>query len=183
MFSVTGKITTKADVFSYGVVLMELLMGLTALDESRAEETRYLASWFTQIRSDKQKLREAVDSSLDTSDEETFASICTVAELAGHCTAREPYQRPDMSHAVTVLVPLVEKWKPAKDESEEYMGIDLHLPLLQMVKGWQDADVSGTTTRTDMSGTCSIVSLADSKGSIPSRPAGFAESFTSADGR
>ncbi|KAJ3687830.1 hypothetical protein LUZ61_016994 [Rhynchospora tenuis] len=182
-YAVTGKITTKADVFSYGVVLMELLTGMTALDESRVEETRYLASWFTQIRSDKEKLREAIDPSLDTSDEETFASICTVTELAGHCAAREPYQRPDMSHAVTVLVPLVEKWKPAKDESEEYMGIDLHLPLLQMVKGWQDADVSGTTASTDMSGTCSIVSLADSKGSIPSRPAGFAESFTSADGR
>ncbi|KAJ4772453.1 Receptor-like protein kinase-like protein [Rhynchospora pubera] len=182
-YAVTGKITTKADVFSYGVVLMELLTGMTALDESRVEETRYLASWFTQIRTDKQKLKDSIDPSLDTSDEETFASICTVAELAGHCAAREPYQRPDMSHAVTVLVPLVEKWKPAKDESEEYMGIDLHLPLLQMVKGWQDADVSGTTASTDMSGTCSIVSLADSKGSIPSRPAGFAESFTSADGR
>ncbi|GJY07436.1 retrotransposon protein, putative, ty1-copia subclass [Tanacetum coccineum] len=37
---------------------------------------------------------------LDTDDEETLESICKVAELVGRCTAWEPYQRPDMGHAV-----------------------------------------------------------------------------------
>ncbi|KAJ3681534.1 hypothetical protein LUZ60_016023 [Juncus effusus] len=182
-YAVTGKITTKADVFSYGVVLMELLTGLTALDETRPEETRYLASWFSQIRTDKQKLKEAIDPALDTSDDEVFESICVVAELAGHCGARDPYQRPDMSHAVMVLVPMVEKWRPAKDEQEEYMGIDLHQPLLQMVKNWQEADTTGTSTSTTGTSFSIISNLGDSKGSIPARPAGFADSFTSADGR
>ena len=40
------------------------------------------------------------------------------AELAGHCTAREPSRRPDMGHSVNVLSPLVEKWKPFEDETE-----------------------------------------------------------------
>ncbi|KAL5215471.1 hypothetical protein ABZP36_006872 [Zizania latifolia] len=174
-YAVTGKITTKADVFSFGVVLMELITGMTAIDESRLdEETRYLASWFCQIRKDEKKLRAAIDPTLDLTDE-TFESISVIAELAGHCTSREPTQRPDMGHAVNVLVPMVEKWKPVNDETEDYMGIDLHQPLLQMVKGWQDAEASITDG--------SILSLEDSKGSIPARPAGFAESFTSADGR
>lgn len=173
--AVTGKITTKADVFSFGVVLMELITGMTAIDESRLEEeTRYLASWFCQIRKDEDRLRAAIDPTLDQSDE-TFESISVIAELAGHCTSREPTQRPDMGHAVNVLVPMVEKWKPVNDETEDYMGIDLHQPLLQMVKGWQDAEASMTDG--------SILSLEDSKGSIPARPAGFTESFTSADGR
>ncbi|XP_020089438.1 receptor protein kinase TMK1-like [Ananas comosus] len=175
-YAVTGKITTKADVFSYGVVLMELITGLMALDESRAEETRYLASWFYNIKNSKEKLRAAIDLSLDVTDE-TFESIRIIAELAGHCTAREPHQRPDMGHAVNVLAPLVEKWKPIKDEQEEYLGIDFRQPLLQMVKGWQ----AGDSTTSDVS-TVGL-SLDDSKGSIPARPAGFAESFTSADGR
>ncbi|XP_062184961.1 receptor protein kinase TMK1-like [Phragmites australis] len=174
-YAVTGKISTKSDVFSFGVVLMELITGMTAIDDSHVdEEIRHLATWFCQIRKDQEKLRAAIDPALDLTDE-TLESISVIAELAVHCTAREPSQRPDMGHAVNVLVPMAEKWKPAKDEAEDYLGIDLHLPLLQMVKSWQDAEGSIADG--------SILSLEDSKGSIPARPAGFAESFTSADGR
>ncbi|MBA0713298.1 hypothetical protein Golax_012339 [Gossypium laxum] len=170
--SVTGKITTKADVFSFGVVLMELLTGLTALDEDRPEETQYLAAWFWHIKPDKEKLRAAIDPSLDVKDE-TFESVSIIAELAGHCTAREPSQRPDMGHAVNVLAPLVEKWKPLDDDNDDYCAIDYSLPLNQMVKDWQEAEGKDF----------SYLDLEDSKGSIPARPTGFAESFNSADGR
>ncbi|GAV57313.1 Pkinase domain-containing protein/LRR_1 domain-containing protein/LRRNT_2 domain-containing protein/LRR_6 domain-containing protein [Cephalotus follicularis] len=171
-YAVTGKITTKADVFSYGVVLMELLTGLMALDEDRPEESQYLAAWFWHIKSDKEKLRAAIDPTLDTKDE-AFESISIIAELAGHCTGREPSQRPDMGHAVNVLAPLVERWKPSDGDTEDYCGIDYSLPLTQMVKGWQEAEGKDL----------SYVDLEDSKGSIPAMPTGFAESFTSADGR
>lgn len=172
-YAVTGKVTTKVDVFSFGVVLMELITGLKALDEDRPEESRYLASWFCQMKNDKDKLKSIIDPSLVVTDE-TFESIGVIAELAGHCAAREPHQRPDMGHAVNVLAPLVDKWKPVNDDQEEYLGIDLCQPLLQMVKGWQAADGASDI---------SSLSLDYSKGSIPARPAGFADSFTSADGR
>eukprot|EP00268_Persea_americana_P024046 TRINITY_DN23530_c0_g2_i1.p1 TRINITY_DN23530_c0_g2~~TRINITY_DN23530_c0_g2_i1.p1 ORF type:complete len:951 (-),score=191.45 TRINITY_DN23530_c0_g2_i1:349-3201(-) len=171
-YAVTGKITTKADVFSYGVVLMELVTGLAALDEGRPEESRYLAEWFWHIKSSKEKLRAAIDPAIDVT-EETLESISIISELAGHCTAREPSQRPDMGHAVNVLSPMVEKWKPTYDDQEEYLGIDCSQPLHQMVKVWQAADGADN----------SMTGLDDSKGSIPARPTGFAESFTSADGR
>ncbi|TXG58140.1 hypothetical protein EZV62_015969 [Acer yangbiense] len=171
-YAVTGKITTKADVFSFGVVLMELLTGWMALDESRPEESQYLPAWFWQVKSDKEKLRAAIDPALDVKDE-TFESIATIAELAGHCTAREPGQRPDMGHAVNVLAPLVEKWKPLDDDPEEYCGIDYSLPLNQMVKDWQESEGKDT----------SYMDLDDSKSSIPAMPKGFAESFGSDAGR
>ncbi|KAL3532167.1 hypothetical protein ACH5RR_005688 [Cinchona calisaya] len=171
-YAVTGKITTKADVFSYGVVLMELLTGLVALDEDRPEESQYLAAWFWNIKANEEKLMAAIDPALNIK-EENFESISMIAELAGHCTAREPNQRPDMGHVVNVLVSLVEQWKPLDDDTEEYCGIDYSLPLNQMVKGWQESEGKDS----------SYLDLEDSKGSIPSRPAGFAESFTSADGR
>ncbi|OWM69038.1 receptor protein kinase TMK1-like [Punica granatum] len=172
-YAVMGKITTKVDVFSYGVVLMELLTGLTALDESRPEESRYLAEWFWRIKSSKEKLTKALDGAVEAN-EETLESISIVADLASLCTAREPNHRPDMGHVVNALTPLVEKWKPTNDESDSPFGIDFGLPLPQMLKVWQETEKneSGSTTTLD-----------DSSGSIPARPTGFAESFTSADGR
>ncbi|XP_061349321.1 receptor protein kinase TMK1 [Gastrolobium bilobum] len=168
-----GKITTKVDVFSYGVVLMELLTGLMALDESRSEESRYLAEWFWRIKLSKEKLMAAIDPVLEAT-EETFESITIVAELAGHCTAREANHRPDMSHAVNVLSALVEKWRPVDDELDYYSGIDYTQPLPQMLKIWKEAESKEFSY---------TASLEDSKGSIAARPIGFANSFTSADAR
>ncbi|WJX73783.1 hypothetical protein P8452_57523 [Trifolium repens] len=174
-YAVMGKITTKVDVFSYGVVLMELLTGLTALDESRSEEIRYLAEWFWRIKSNKEKLMSAIDPALEPN-EETYESITIVAELAGHCTAREAYHRPDMSHAVNVLGALVEKWRPVDDELDCYSAIDGTRPLPQLLKIWKDAESKEFSYS-------STASLEDSKGSIALRPAGFADSFTSNDAR
>ncbi|KAM1342593.1 hypothetical protein ACFX15_006609 [Malus domestica] len=171
-YALMGKITTKADAFSFGVVLMELLTGLMALDENWPEESRYLAEWFWKIKSSKEKLVAAIDPTLEVK-EETFESISIIAELAGHCTAREPSHRPEMGHAVNVLSLLVEKWKPVEDESDCLSGIDYNHPLPQMLKVWKESESQGVRYN----------SLEDSKGSIPARPNGFAESFTSADGR
>lgn len=174
-YAVTGKVSTKVDVFSFGVVLMELLTGLVALDEARSEESRYLAEWFWRIKSSKETLMAAIDPVLDIK-EEAFDSINIIADLAGYCTARDPNHRPDMGHAVSVLTPLVDKWKPFYDETEDYSGIDFNLPLRDMLKGWQkEADQSKDNS-------C-CTSLDDSRGSIPARPTGFADSFTSADAR
>ena len=172
--SVTGKLTTKADVFSFGVVLMELLTGLMAIDEERPEPSKYLVAWFWHIKSTKEKLMATIDPILDVKDE-TFESISIIAELARHCTAKEPSQRPNMCHAVKILAPLVEKWKPLDNDIEECCSIDYSLPLNQMVKGWQEEEEGKDSSYLDI--------LQDSKGTIPAKPPGFAESFTSADGR
>ncbi|KAJ0702742.1 putative protein kinase RLK-Pelle-LRR-IX family [Helianthus annuus] len=168
-----GKLTTKVDVFSYGVILMELLTGLMVLDNDRPEEKRYLVEWFSSIRADKEKVMAAVDFSLNAN-EEIFETISVVAELAGHCTAREPSQRPDMGHAVNVLAPLVEKWKPMESEAEvSYGGVDHSLPLTQMVKRWQEAEAEA-----EGKDYVSYMDLDDGKSIIP---AGSANSFTSVD--
>ncbi|KMZ66312.1 putative Receptor protein kinase [Zostera marina] len=134
-FSVTGKITTKADVFSFGVVLMELVTGLAALDDNRSKETRHLATWFPTMITSEENLKTAIDPDLTNMLETTFPSIYTVAELAGNCTERDPHQRPDMDRVVNILSPLVAKWKPKREITEER---ETRRPLLEIVKDWQE---------------------------------------------
>ncbi|XP_024516692.1 receptor-like kinase TMK3 [Selaginella moellendorffii] len=167
-YAVTGRVTTKADVFSFGVVLMELITGRRALDESQSEENMHLVTWFRRTHQGRESFARMIDTALLEGTEDKVEGIYTVAELAKHCTAREPYNRPDMGHAVSVLAPLVEQWKPTASDGEETKGIDLNVTLPQALKQWQASDDSN---------------LDDSQASLPTRPVGFADSFTSSDAR
>lgn len=114
-YALTGHITTKGDVFSFGVVLMELITGCPALDTTQMEGNNHLMTRFRHLIGKRDKLLEAVDSNIMANDDETVRSLCTAAELAGHCTNKESSLRPDMGHAVNVLAPLVKSWKPAEN--------------------------------------------------------------------
>ncbi|KAD7478084.1 hypothetical protein R6Q59_007540 [Mikania micrantha] len=173
-YAATGRVTTKVDVFAFGVVLMELITGRKALDETLPDERCHLVTWFRRVLISKENMLKAIDQTLETENEETLDSISKVAELAGHCTAREPFQRPDMGHAVNVLGPLVEQWKPSRAEEEDGYGIDLHMSLPQALQRWQ-AD-EGTSRTFDLS-------FSHTQSSIPSKPSGFADSFDSMDCR
>ncbi|WVY90190.1 hypothetical protein V8G54_035704 [Vigna mungo] len=106
-YAVTGRVTTKVDVFSFGVILMELIIGRKALDETQPKDSTHLVTWFRIMSINKDSFRKAIDSAIDLN-EETLASIHTLVELAGHYCVRESYQRPDMGHIVNVFSSLVE---------------------------------------------------------------------------
>lgn len=178
-YAVTGRVTTKADVFSFGVILMEMITGRRALDETQPEDSVHLVTWFRRMHLNKDTFRKAIDPVIDL-DEETLASVSTIAELAGHCCGREPYQRPDMGHAVSVLSSLVELWKPSEPDSEDMYGIDLEMTLPQALKKWQAYEGNSNI---DESSSSFLASNESTQTSIPMRPSGFASSFTSADGR
>ena len=161
---------------------MELITGRKALDENRPEDSVHLATWFRRLslKGGVDALVEAVDPTIQL-EEKALNSVKTVAELAGHCCAREPHQRPDMGHAVNVLSVLVELWKPHDFERDEGLGVDFDLSLPQALKKWQAFDGDGQTA---VAPSLSFLDSSDStQTSIPTRPSGFADSFTSADGR
>ncbi|CAK8579682.1 unnamed protein product [Lathyrus sativus] len=135
-YAATGRLTTKADVYSFGVILMEIVTGRKAVDESQPEENIHLVTWFRRMLLNKDSFQTIIDKTIEI-DEETYESINTVAELAGHCSAREPYQRPDMSHAVNVLSSLVEVWKPIEQDVDDVYGINFDMTLPEALQRWQ----------------------------------------------
>lgn len=152
---------------------MELITGRKALDESFPEDQTQLVHWFRRILITKENIRKAVDPYLESEDEEIFSSICKVAELSGHCTVREPQQRPDMSHAVNILSPLVNQWRPTEVDDNDG-GLDDDMSLPQALLRWQ----AGETTM------MSEYSINDSRDyhSDTTTP-GMNESFTNIRGR
>lgn len=137
-YAVTGRITTKSDVYSFGVVLMELITGRRALDESRAEDDVHLVNWFPNLKEDKgqKRLKEVVDKAMEVEDDE-WDAVSMLAELAVHCTCRDPKQRPQMSNAVAVLTPLVQDWKPQDPLEDQTGGIDMTIGLNEALEQWK----------------------------------------------
>ncbi|KAL8137924.1 hypothetical protein V2J09_003925 [Rumex salicifolius] len=179
-YAVMGRITTKVDVFSFGVILMELITGRKALDETQPEDSVHLVTWFRRAYNNKDTFRKSIDPTIELNDE-TRPSIERVAELASHCCARDPHQRPDMGHTVNVLSSLVEMWKPSDEDSEDNYGIDLDMSLPQALKKWQAQE--GFSNVDNSATSSSSFFGSDTQTSIPTRPSGFAVSFASDDGR
>ncbi|XP_031476007.1 receptor-like kinase TMK4 [Nymphaea colorata] len=165
-YAATGRVTTKVDVYAFGVILMEMITGRKALDQSQPEESSHLVTWFRRILiGNKGDVSKAIDPTLNLDDEETFNSISVVAELAGHCTAREPHQRPDMGHAVSVLAPLVEQWKPSSRDEETSEGINYDIPLSVAIQRWQANE--GSTSMMTQSFYRGTTSVENTQSSIP----------------
>ncbi|KAJ0972413.1 hypothetical protein J5N97_020372 [Dioscorea zingiberensis] len=139
-YAITGKITVKVDVYAYGVILMEMIMGRKVLDESRPEEDTHLVSTFHRCYEDKVNFLSFVDSSMELTNE-VHHEIKKLAELAIHCTASDPAQRPDMSHAVTVLAPLLDEWKPTGPPSP---SVGPSMTLSERLERWHFGDCTNT---------------------------------------
>lgn len=115
---------------------MEMITGRKSIDETKPEDRMHLVTWFRRMHINRETFPKAIDPTIQK-DEETLATISKVAELAVHCTTREPHQRPDMNHAVNVLHSLAEFWKPSEPEREDADGIDFDMTLPEALCKWQ----------------------------------------------
>ncbi|KAK7306677.1 hypothetical protein VNO77_44629 [Canavalia gladiata] len=88
-----------SDVYSYGVVLLELLTRKEALDVSFMEDETNLVRWVRSVYREPQNIKEIADSSLAFELSQSviiLRQVTAVLDLALRCTERDPRKRPTM---------------------------------------------------------------------------------------
>uniref|UniRef100_A0A0D9VPS7 Protein kinase domain-containing protein n=1 Tax=Leersia perrieri TaxID=77586 RepID=A0A0D9VPS7_9ORYZ len=103
-YIMTGHLTAMSDVYSYGVVLLELLTGRKSLDKSRPVREQTLADWALPMLTHKKKVLGIVDPRL--AEDYPVKAVQKTAMLAYHCLNRNPKARPLMRDIVATLEPL-----------------------------------------------------------------------------
>ncbi|KAJ6390377.1 hypothetical protein OIU77_024568 [Salix suchowensis] len=100
-YAMTGHLLVKSDVYSYGVVLLELLTGRKPVDMSQPSGQENLVTWARPILRDKDQLEDLADRRLGGKyPKEDFVRVCTIAAA---CVASEANQRPTMGEVVQSL--------------------------------------------------------------------------------
>ncbi|KAJ8480601.1 hypothetical protein OPV22_024328 [Ensete ventricosum] len=128
-YILTGHLTARSDVYGFGVVLLELLLGRTALDQSRPSREHNLVDWARPLLVRPNKLFRIIDPRMDGQYSEEKAE--RVARLAFDCLSENPKARPSMNEAVDVLRDVL---KAADD-------ISLPLPTPEATAGMTPATI------------------------------------------
>uniref|UniRef100_A0ACD5XNM2 Uncharacterized protein n=1 Tax=Avena sativa TaxID=4498 RepID=A0ACD5XNM2_AVESA len=108
----TGHLTAKSDVYTYGVVLLELLTGQRALDKNRPPGQHNLVEWARPYINSKRRVIHVLDQRLGS--QYSLPAAQKAAALAMQCLSMDARCRPDMDQVVTVLEKLQEVKKSGK---------------------------------------------------------------------
>ncbi|XP_077233180.1 proline-rich receptor-like protein kinase PERK5 isoform X2 [Tasmannia lanceolata] len=109
-YTQSGRITEKADVYAFGMVLLELITGRKAVDINRPKGQQFLAEWARPLLvAEEEEARSiAIDQILDPRlelDQLHFVShqLDAMAHAASLCLRRDPHSRPRMSKIIRIL--------------------------------------------------------------------------------
>ncbi|KAL3331912.1 hypothetical protein AABB24_032501 [Solanum stoloniferum] len=103
-YVMTGHLTAKSDVFSFGVVLLEILTGRRSMDKKRPSGEQNLVAWAKPYLADKRKFYQLVDPRLELN--YSLKGVQKISQLAYICLSRDSKSRPSMDEIVKALTPL-----------------------------------------------------------------------------
>ncbi|XP_051113935.1 probable serine/threonine-protein kinase PBL17 [Andrographis paniculata] len=104
-YVMTGHLTARSDVYGFGVVLLEMLIGRQAMDKSRPSQEHNLVEWARPLLNHNKKLLRILDPRIEG--QYSTKILVNVANLAYQCLSQNPKGRPVMSQVIEILEPLV----------------------------------------------------------------------------
>ncbi|KAL2093873.1 hypothetical protein ACEWY4_011185 [Coilia grayii] len=93
-----GEITPKSDIYSFGVVLLEIVSGLPPVDEER--KPKFLMEVRDEIEDEEMELEDLIDKKIENVD---FSSVAKVFGLACRCLHEKKVKRPGIAEVLQEL--------------------------------------------------------------------------------
>lgn len=95
------KVTEKCDIYSFGVVLLELVTGKSPVQP--LEQGGDLATWVRRSMHKLDTASEIFDNRIDLSSKRVIDEMSLVLKIALFCTSTSPLNRPNMRQVIVML--------------------------------------------------------------------------------
>ncbi|XP_054815636.1 probable LRR receptor-like serine/threonine-protein kinase At1g53440 isoform X2 [Prosopis cineraria] len=134
-YAMHGYLTKKADVYSFGIVALEIISGKTNTAQKSEEECFYLRDWAHQLK-DGGNVMDLVDPRLGKAFNRE--EIMVVIDVSLQCTENSPALRPTMTEVLSILEGRLAVQEVVSNETEIMDDLEL--------KSWKkkEADKDGT---------------------------------------
>ncbi|KAL2530005.1 putative serine/threonine-protein kinase RLCKVII [Forsythia ovata] len=100
-YAMTGQLTFKSDIYSFGVVLLEIITGRKAIDETREGAAKNLVAWARPMFKDRKKIYKMADPALNG--QYPVRGLYQSLAIAAMCVQEQPNMRPLIADVVTAL--------------------------------------------------------------------------------
>ncbi|XP_035835526.1 probable leucine-rich repeat receptor-like serine/threonine-protein kinase At3g14840 isoform X2 [Helianthus annuus] len=142
-YALRGYLTDKADVYSYGIVLLEIVSGASNIPD-RTKENNFILLDRANFLKSTGNLMELVDPKLNSIYD--IQEMVVVINLAILCTAISPINRPTMSSVVCMLEGRIVPQEFAVEQSVSVTEIDRH-KMMKQLEDTNESQITEMSTR------------------------------------